>query len=238
MKSIAAIDLIDKQVVRLVKGKLENKTVYSNDPIETAKKWESEGIDGLHIVDLDLALNTGKNNTGLILKIADVVNIPIQIAGGIRTRNTINKMLEKNILINVVLGTIAFKEPEILKKISKKKLCRIILAVDHNNGNIMISGWKEFSGLKLFDAIKLYQKLGIDNFLLTNINKDGTLEGADIDTLVRINNVFKDIKIISSGGISNIIDIIRLRNTNCHAVILGKALYDKQITIDQVQKVI
>jgi phosphoribosylformimino-5-aminoimidazole carboxamide ribotide isomerase len=238
MKSIAAIDLIDKQVVRLVKGKLENKTVYSNDPIETAKKWESEGIDGLHIVDLDLALNTGKNNTGLILKIADVVNIPIQIAGGIRTLNTINKMLEKNILINVVLGTIAFKEPEILKKISKKKLCRIILAVDHNNGNIMISGWKEFSGLKLFDAIKLYQKLGIDNFLLTNINKDGTLEGADIDTLVRINNVFKDIKIISSGGISNIIDIIRLRNTNCHAVILGKALYDKQITIDQVQKVI
>ncbi len=238
MKSIAAIDLIDKQVVRLVKGKLENKTVYSNDPIETAKKWESEGIDGLHIVDLDLALNTGKNNTGLILKIADVVNIPIQIAGGIRTINTINKMLEKNILINVVLGTIAFKEPEILKKISKKKLCRIILAVDHNNGNIMISGWKEFSGLKLFDAIKLYQKLGIDNFLLTNINKDGTLEGADIDTLVRINNVFKDIKIISSGGISNIIDIIRLRNTNCHAVILGKALYDKQITIDQVQKVI
>jgi len=238
MKSIAAIDLIDKQVVRLVKGKLENKTVYSNDPIETAKKWESEGIDGLHIVDLDLALNTGKNNTGLILKIADVVNIPIQIAGGIRTINTINKILEKNILINVVLGTIAFKEPEILKKISKKKLCRIILAVDHNNGNIMISGWKEFSGLKLFDAIKLYQKLGIDNFLLTNINKDGTLEGADIDTLVRINNVFKDIKIISSGGISNIIDIIRLRNTNCHAVILGKALYDKQITIDQVQKVI
>jgi phosphoribosylformimino-5-aminoimidazole carboxamide ribotide isomerase len=238
MKSIAAIDLIDKQVVRLVKGKLENKTVYSNDPIETAKKWESEGIDGLHIVDLDLALNTGKNNTGLILKIADVVNIPIQIAGGIRTLNTINKMLEKNILINVVLGTIAFKEPEILKKISKKKLCRIILAVDHNNGNIMISGWKEFSGLKLFDAIKLYQKLGIDNFLLTNINKDGTLEGPDIDTLVRINNVFKDIKIISSGGISNIIDIIRLRNTNCHAVILGKALYDKQITIDQVQKVI
>ncbi len=238
MKSIAAIDLIDNQVVRLVNGKLENKTVYSNDPIETAKKWESEGIDGLHIVDLDLALNTGKNNTGLILKIVDVVNIPIQIAGGIRTINTINKLLEKDKLINVVLGTMAFKEPEILKKISKKKLCRIIIAVDHNNGNIMISGWKEFSGLKLFDAIKLFQKLGIDNFLLTNINKDGTLEGPDIDTLVRINNVFKDIKIISSGGISNIIDIIRLRNTNCHAVILGKALYDKQITINQVQMVI
>jgi phosphoribosylformimino-5-aminoimidazole carboxamide ribotide isomerase len=92
--------------------------------------------------------------------------------------------------------------------------------------------------MKLFDAIKYYQNLGIDNFLLTNINKDGTLEGPDIDTLVRINNVFKDIKITSSGGISNIIDIIRLRNTNCHAVILGKALYDKQLTINQVQKVI
>ena len=132
----------------------------------------------------------------------------------------------------------AFKEPETLKKITKKKLCRVIIAIDHNNENIMISGWKEYSGMKLFDAIKYYQKLGIDNFLLTNINKDGTLEGPDIDTLVRINNVFKDIKITSSGGISNIIDIIRLRNTNCHAVILGKALYDKQLTINQVQKVI
>jgi phosphoribosylformimino-5-aminoimidazole carboxamide ribotide isomerase len=238
MKSIAAIDLIDNQVVRLVRGKLENKTIYSNDPIETAKKWESEGIDGLHIVDLDLAINTGKNNTDLILKIVDLVNIPIQVAGGIRTINTINKLFEKNKSLNVVLGTMAFKEPETLKKITKKKLCRVIIAIDHNNENIMISGWKEYSGMKLFDAIKYYQKLGIDNFLLTNINKDGTLEGPDIDTLVRINNVFKDIKITSSGGISNIIDIIRLRNTNCHAVILGKALYDKQLTINQVQKVI
>ena len=238
MKSIAAIDLIDNQVVRLVNGKLENKTIYSNDPLEIAKKWEFEGVDGLHIVDLDLALNTGKNNTELILKIVDLVNIPIQIAGGIRTINTINKLLEKNKSLNVVLGTMAFKEPEILKKITKKKLCRIIIAVDHNNENIMISGWKEFSGMKLFDAIKLFQELGINNFLLTNINKDGTLEGPDIDTLVRLNNNFKDIKIISSGGISNIIDIIKLRNTNCHAVILGKALYDKQLTINQVQKVI
>ncbi len=238
MKSIAAIDLIDNQVVRLVNGKLENKTIYSNDPLEIAKKWEFEGVDGLHIVDLDLALNTGKNNTELILKIVDLVNIPIQIAGGIRTINTINKLLERNKYLNVVLGTMAFKEPEILKKITKKRLCRIIIAVDHNNENIMISGWKEFSGMKLFDAIKLFQELGINNFLLTNINKDGTLEGPDIDTLVRLNNNFKDIKIISSGGISNIIDIIKLRNTNCHAVILGKALYDKQLTINQVQKVI
>jgi len=238
MKSIAAIDLIDNQVVRLVNGKLENKTIYSNDPIETAKKWESEGADGLHIVDLDAALNTGKNNTELILKIVDLVNIPIQIAGGIRTINTINKLLEKNTSLKVVLGTMAFKEPETIKKITKKKLSRIIIAVDHNNENIMISGWKEFSGMKLFDAIKLYQELGINNFLLTNINKDGTLEGPDIDTIVKINSTFKDIKIISSGGVSDIIDIIKLRNTNCHAVILGKALYDNKLAIDQVQKVI
>ncbi|MBA3751099.1 MAG: 1-(5-phosphoribosyl)-5-[(5-phosphoribosylamino)methylideneamino]imidazole-4-carboxamide isomerase [Nitrosopumilus sp.] len=238
MKSIAAIDLIDNQVVRLVHGKLENKTIYSNDPIETAKKWESEGADGLHIVDLDAALNTGKNNTELILKIIDLVNIPIQIAGGIRTINTINKLLEKNTSLMVVLGTMAFKEPETIKKITKKKLSRIIIAVDHNNENIMISGWKEFSGMKLFDAIKSYQELGINNFLLTNINKDGTLEGPDVDTIVKINSTFKDIKITSSGGVSDIIDIIKLRNTNCHAVILGKALYDNKLAIDQVQKVI
>ena len=238
MKSIAAIDLIDNQVVRLVNGKLENKTVYSNDPIETAKKWESDGADRLHLVDLDAALNTGKNNTDVILKIIDAVNIPIQIAGGIRTINTVNNFLEKKEFINVVLGTMAFKEPETIKRITKKKLCRIIIAVDHHNENIMISGWKEFSGMKLFDAIKLYQEIGINNFLLTNISKDGTLDGPDVNTIVKINNIFKSINIISSGGISDITDIIRLRNTNCYAVILGKALYDKKLTINQVQKVI
>jgi phosphoribosylformimino-5-aminoimidazole carboxamide ribotide isomerase len=238
MKSIAAIDLIDGQVVRLINGKLENKIIYSNDPIEIAKRWEADGVDSLHLVDLDLALNTGKNNTELILKIVDIVKIPIQIAGGIRSINTINKLLEKNKLLKVVIGTMAFKNLGIIKKISKKRLCRIIIAVDHNNENIMISGWKEFSGMKLFDAIELYQNIGINNFLLTNIDKDGTLEGADVETIVRINKKFKDIKIISSGGISNILDIIKLRNTKCHAVILGKALYDNKLSINQVQKVI
>ena len=121
MKSIAAIDLIDNQVVRLVNGKLENKTVYSNDPIETAKKWESEGADGLHIVDLDAALNTGKNNSELILKIVDLVNIPIQIAGGIRTLNNVNKLLEKKQSLKVVLGTMAFKRSRIHKKNNQEK---------------------------------------------------------------------------------------------------------------------
>jgi phosphoribosylformimino-5-aminoimidazole carboxamide ribotide isomerase len=238
MKSIAAIDLINGQVVRLINGKLENKMIYSNDPIEIAKRWEADGVDSLHLVDLDLALNTGKNNTELILKIVNTVRIPIQIAGGIRSINTINKLLEMNKLLKVVIGTMAFKNPEMIKKITKKRLCRIILAVDHNKENIMISGWKEFSGMKLFDAIEVYQKIGINNFLLTNIDKDGTLEGPDVETIVRINKKFKDIKIISSGGISNILDIIKLRNTKCHAVILGKALYDNKISINQVQKVI
>jgi phosphoribosylformimino-5-aminoimidazole carboxamide ribotide isomerase len=238
MKSIAAIDLINGQVVRLINGKLENKIIYSNDPLEIAKRWESDGVDSLHIVDLDLALDTGKNNTELILKIVDTVKIPIQIAGGIRSLNTINKLLEKNKLLKVVIGTMAFKNPEIIKKITKKRLGRIILAVDHNKENIMISGWKEFSGMKLFDAVELYQNMGINNFLLTNIDRDGTLEGPDVETIVRINKKFKDIKIISSGGISNILDILKLRNTKCHAVILGKALYDNKLSIHQVQKVI
>jgi phosphoribosylformimino-5-aminoimidazole carboxamide ribotide isomerase len=238
MKSIAAIDLINGQVVRLINGKLENKIIYSNDPLEIAKRWESDGVDSLHIVDLDLALDTGKNNTELILKIVDTVKIPIQIAGGIRSLNTINKLLEKNKLLKVVIGTMAFKNPEIIKKITKKRLGRIILAVDHNKENIMISGWKEFSGMKLFDAVELYQNMGINNFLLTNIDRDGTLEGPDVETIVRINKKFKDIKIISSGGISNILEILKLRNTKCHAVILGKALYDNKLSIHQVQKVI
>jgi phosphoribosylformimino-5-aminoimidazole carboxamide ribotide isomerase len=174
----------------------------------------------------------------IILKIIDSVNIPIQVAGGLRTANAINKLLDKNEFLKIVIGTIAFKEPNILKKLTRKKISRVIISVDHDNENIMISGWKEFSGFKLLDGIKFYQDSGINTFLLTNINRDGTLEGPDIETLTKINKGFKDIKIISSGGISDIIDIIKLRNSKCYAVILGKALYDKKIDIGLIKKVI
>lgn len=235
MKSIAAIDLLDGQVVRLVNGKLENKIIYYNDPLEVAKQWELQGIDTIHIVDLNAALNIGKNNSEVILKIIDTLKIPIQVAGGIRTINSINKFLDINKPIKVVIGTFAFKQPEIIQKVSKKKLNRIIISVDHDKENVMISGWKEFSGIRLFDAIKFYKEIGINEFLLTNIHKDGTLEGPDVDTLVKINNTFKDIKVISSGGVSDIIDVLKLRNVNCYAVILGKALYDKKLNIQQVK---
>src|SRR5690348_5064902 len=126
MKSIAAIDLLDGQVVRLVNGKLENKTVYDDKPVEVAKKWEADGVDILHLVDLNAALNVGKSNSEIISKIIDSINIPIQIAGGIRTINSINKFLDIKKPIKVVIGTFAFKQPEIIQKISKKKLNRII----------------------------------------------------------------------------------------------------------------
>lgn len=238
MKSIAAIDILDSQVVRLVRGKLENKTVYSEDPVEIAKKWESQGIDMLHIVDLDAALNTGKNNTEIIIKIIDSVKTPIQAAGGIRSLNSITKFLDKDNDLKVVIGTLAFKEPEIIKKIPKKKLNRIIVSIDHDKENVMVSGWREFSGMKLLEAVKFFKELGINEFLLTNIERDGTLEGPDIKTISKIHNIFGNIKIISSGGISGIIDIIKLKNTKCYAVILGKALYDNKIEISQVKKLI
>lgn len=148
MKSIAAIDLLDGQVVRLVNGKLENKTIYYNDPLAVAKRWESEGVDMLHLVDLNATLNTGKNNIELILKIIESVNIPVQVAGGIRTINSINRFLDIKKPIKVVIGTFAFKQPEMIQKISKKRLGQIIISVDHNKENVMISGWKEFSGIK------------------------------------------------------------------------------------------
>lgn len=238
MKSIAAIDLLDNQVVRLVKGKLENKTIYSDDPIEIAKKWESQGIDMLHLVDLDAALNTGKNNLKTIAKIIDSIKIPIQAAGGIRSLSSINKFLDKDQRLKVVIGTVAFREPETIRKISKKKLNRVIISIDHDKENVMISGWKEFSGIKLLEAVRFYRDLGINEFLLTNIERDGTLEGPDLKTIAKIQNIFEDIKLISSGGISNIIDIIKLKNTKCYAVILGKALYENKIEINKVQKLI
>jgi phosphoribosylformimino-5-aminoimidazole carboxamide ribotide isomerase len=141
MMVIPAIDLLDGKVVRLVKGDPNNKTIYSDNPVEVAERWASEGADMLHVVDLDAALQTGDNNRKMIYKIAASVQVPVQAAGGIRTVEIINEMLRS--VNKIVLGTIAFQEPGLIEKMIKKKKERIVLAVDHRDGIVVVNGWKE-----------------------------------------------------------------------------------------------
>ena len=228
MMLISAIDLLDGKVVRLVKGDPDNKTIYSDDPVKVAERWAAEGAEMLHVVDLDAALQTGTNNRKMIYKIAASIQIPVQAAGGIRSVEIINEML-KNVN-KIVLGTIAFQDPALIGKMIKKKKERIVLAVDYRGGTVVLNGWKEKTNFSIQDAIYDFQAVGISEFLLTSVEKDGTLSGPDFSSL-RHASAFPGIKIIASGGVSSLEDILRARTAGCSSIILGKALYDRRISI-------
>jgi phosphoribosylformimino-5-aminoimidazole carboxamide ribotide isomerase len=233
MRIIAAVDIMGRSVVRLVKGDPANKVVYSSDPVETAKKWEAAGADMLHVVDLDAAFQTGSSNAEIVKRIAaEAVKIPVEVAGGIRTIEAAEDMLSK--ASRAVLGTMAYSEQEAVDKLVKKYPGRIIISIDQKGGNVMVKGWKESTNIKVGDAIAQFRAMGIDEFLLTSIERDGTLEGPDVQTLAE---AAKSARIIASGGIASIGDVIRVRSAGCTSVILGKAMYDGKVSIERAKAV-
>jgi len=231
---IPAIDLMNGQVVRLYKGDPKHKTVYSDDPIEVAKKWEANGADMLHLVDLDATLGIG-SNLSMIKKILDQISIPIQVAGGLRDESTITDI--SKICDRVVMGTLAFKDKSVLQKLlSNLGSKKIVISVDHLDGEIVIHGWQKQTGIKLIDAMKEFLSMGFSEFLLTNVSRDGTLDGPDLEFLsqaCQLNNAH----VIASGGISNIKDVQNVKQENAFGVILGKALYENKISIQEVKQI-
>ena len=234
MKVIPAIDLMNGQVVRLYKGDPKQKTVYSDNPVEIAKKWEANGADMLHIVDLDATLGIG-SNLEMIKKILKEITIPVEVAGGLRDESLILDVIK--ISNRIVIGTLAFKNKELLKKLllslgSEK----IVISVDHMDGEIVIHGWQDKTGIKLIDSIKEFLEIGFTEFLLTNVRKDGTMEGPDLEFLEQACNL-ENANIIASGGISNVNDVNNVKEKNAFGVILGKALYENKITIEEAKKI-
>ncbi len=232
MKIIPAIDIMDGQVVRLVQGKPENKTIYSNNPGEIAKKWEKQGADMLHIVDLDATLQLG-SNLKLIQKITKEISIPVQVAGGLRDENTIIRALD--FADRIVIGTLAFKEKELVNKLGKKLgYQNLVISADHNNGIIVINGWTQQTKTSLISAVQDFAITGFSEFLITNISRDGMLQGPDLDDLSMACK--QNINVIASGGISKPSDISDVKKCNAYGVILGKALYEGKITIQEAKK--
>ena len=233
MKIIPAIDIMDGQVVRLYKGNPEQKTIYSKDPIEIAKKWEKNGADLLHIVDLDAALGLG-SNLSIIKKIIEEISIPVEVAGGLRNESLILDIAE--ISKRVVIGTLAFNDKPMLKKLlDHLGHEKIVISVDHKDGEVVTHGWQNLTGVKLIDAIKEFLGMGFSEFLLTSVNRDGTLEGPDLEFL-GLACKLENANVIASGGISNIKDIRAVKEKNSFGVILGKALYENKISIQEAKK--
>jgi len=234
MKIIPAIDIMNGQVVRLYKGDPKQKTIYSDNPIEIAKKWEQNGADMLHIVDLDATLGMG-SNLSIIKKIIANVSTPVEVAGGLRDESIV--MDTAKISNRVVLGTLAFKDKIILKKLLENLGAKkIVISVDHKEGEIVTHGWQKGTGIKLIDAIKDFLAMGFSEFLLTNVNRDGTLEGPELKFLEQACQL-ENANVIASGGISNIKDVQDVKEKNSFGVILGKALYENKITIEEAKKV-
>lgn len=233
MKVIAAIDIMNGEVVRLTKGDQATKKVYSNDPVQIAKKWEKDGADMLHIVDLDAAFGSATNNLSIISEILHAVNIRVQIGGGIRDTDTFERIVKMG-FSRIVVGTMAYRNVNELRLLCKNYSDKIVVSLDEIDGRVMIEGWKSSSDYRIDDAISKFNKFGITNFLLTSIIKDGTLLGPDIVTLNSINTDRKS-KIIASGGISNLLDVLRVRSIGCDSVILGKALYEERLDIKKVK---
>jgi len=234
MKIIPAIDLMNGQVVRLYKGDPNQKTVYSDNPIEVAKKWEANGADMLHLVDLDATLGRGSNLL-IIKKILEQISIPIQVAGGLRDESTITDV--SKISNRVVLGTLAFKDKSTLKKLlSNLGPEKVVISVDHIDGEIVIHGWQKQTGIKLIDAMQEFLAMGFSEFLLTNVSRDGTLQGPDLEFLEQACQLDKS-HVIASGGISNIKDIQDVKQKNAFGVILGKALYENKISIEEAKQI-
>jgi len=234
MKIIPAIDLMDGQVVRLVKGDPKNKTVYSSNPLEIAKKWQSAGADMLHIVDLDATLGRG-SNLEIIKKMLSELNVPVEVAGGLRDESTILEIGKT--ADRIVLGTLAFKDKETVLKISdslgKKK---IVISVDQINGKIVVNGWQQSTETTVLDGMNEFLQLGFTEFLLTSISRDGTMQGPDIESLQKACSL-ENANVIASGGVSSIDDVQQLKALNPYGVILGKALYEKKISIEDAKKI-
>ena len=233
MKIIPAIDLMDGQVVRLYKGDPKQKTVYSDNPVEIAQRWVRNGADMLHIVDLDATLGLG-SNLPLIKKIIQDIEIPVEIAGGLRDEPII--MEASKIADRIVIGTLAFKDQKVLKELLEKLGSeKIVISVDHKDGKIVTHGWQKGTEIDLLDAIKNFIEMGFSEFLLTNVNRDGTLEGPDLKFLEQACSLKANV--IASGGISNINDIQDVKEKNSFGVILGKALYENKISIEEAKKI-
>jgi len=239
MKIIPAIDLMNGEVVRLFKGDPNQKTVYSNNPVEIARKWENSGADMLHLVDLDATLGLG-NNYETLKEICQNISIPVQVAGGLRDITKIANTLD--FAQRVVVGTLAMQlkqseqESILLEMISQFGKDRLVVSIDHVDGEIVTHGWQKNTGLKLQDVTNEFVKDGFSEFLSTNVSKDGTLQGPDIISLKEVCQI-NGTNIIASGGISKLDDVQDVKKYNPYGVILGKALYEGLISIEEAKAI-
>lgn len=231
MLIIPAIDLKDGKCVRLLQGRMEDMTVYSEDPASMAKHWEEEGAELIHIVDLDGAVEGKPKNLKSIIDIRRAVTIPIEVGGGIRDMDTIKKLLSLRI-DRVVIGTSAVSNPSFLKQACKRFPNQILIGIDAKDGMVAIKGWKEITKERAIDFAKALEDLGARAIIFTDIKRDGMLSGPNIESIKEFTEAI-NLPVIASGGVSNIEDIKELMKLPIEGVIVGKAIYSGSLNLKE-----
>ncbi|MEW6408822.1 MAG: 1-(5-phosphoribosyl)-5-[(5-phosphoribosylamino)methylideneamino]imidazole-4-carboxamide isomerase [Nitrospirota bacterium] len=226
---IPAIDLKDGKCVRLLQGKMEESTIYSDNPSEIAKGWQDAGAELIHVVDLDGAFAGEMKNLESIISIRQSVNIPIEVGGGIRDTTTVNRLFSLRI-DRVVLGTIAIESPEFLSELCGRFPGRILVGIDARDGWVAIKGWSETTKKKATDLAREIESCGVAAIIYTDIKRDGMLSGPNIKAIREMAESV-NIPVIASGGVSDINDIKRLMQLPIEGVVVGKAIYSGSLDL-------
>ena len=229
-----AIDLIDGKCVRLLQGEYSSETQYSDDPISQALSFQEEGASWIHIVDLDAARTGIANNASIIEKIASQLEIPVQVGGGIRDLERARLIFDSGVT-RIVIGTAAIENPSLLEEVVS--IGRVAIAVDLKGNKVAVHGWKKKTDLSYTDLFERFEKTGVDAYIVTHIERDGTLEGPDIDAYKNIiSSTTKDV--IASGGVGSTDDLrdlslLDVNGKNLRGVIVGRAFYEGKFSLSQ-----
>ena len=232
MLVIPAIDLKDGKCVRLYQGDMNKATIYSDDPIATALRWQAEGAERLHIVDLDGAVSGTGVNTKVIRQICKSLSIPVQVGGGIRTLEAVERLFFSGVS-RAILGTVAYRDPTVVAAACQRFPGKITVGIDARDGRVAVQGWTENTALEAIDLAKQCAGMGVSEIVYTDISRDGTEQGVNIDaTLALAQSV--SLPIVASGGVASIRDIQRLAQFEAKGikgVIVGKALYTGAVAL-------
>lgn len=235
MELWAAIDLLGGAAVTLKQGRESGKTSWKETPTEVAARWESEGADGIHIVDLDAAFGKGSNRE-IVDAIVDKARIPVEVGGGIKTREIAENLLDSGVS-RVILGTIAYTQPETLKALLRSRGAEsVVVAADYSpSGEVMVKGWTSGVGLTVFQAAKRFEGAGVADLLATSVGKDGMAEGPDVATVKKLCSSSR-MRILGSGGIRDVSDLESLARAGAAGAIIGRALYDGGVQLKQAKE--
>ena len=237
MKIFPAIDIKNKKCVRLIKGDFNNQTTYKSSPIEKAGRYKDYGFKNLHIVDLDGALNGKTVNLDAIKKILSKYDLNIEVGGGLRTLDSIKQYIDLGVE-KVILGSAAIKNKEFLKEACVKFKNKIALGLDAKDGYLAVSGWTKNSNIKTVDYLNEVNDFGVSRLIFTDINRDGTKVSPNFDETIKIADK-SNCPVVISGGVSSIEDVKKakeLANKNIEGIIIGKAIYDGDIKLDELAK--